>query len=280
VHRARSPRRPLHMTTRSGPAPASPATRPGAALVTGASAGLGACFARALAARGRDLVLVARRTERLEALAAELGGRVRVEVLPLDLVTDGATERLAAFCAERDLAVDLLVNNAGFGAQGAFARLDRERQTRMLRLNGEVLVDLTHRFVGPMLERGHGGVLNVASTAAFMPGPHMGVYYASKAFVLHFTEALAAEVRGSGVRVSALCPGPTETEFREVAGRPRSRVLDSVAMQAEPVVEAGLRGLERGRTVVVPGAFNTLCAVAVRALPRAVVRRVVERIQR
>lgn len=247
--------------------------------MTGASAGLGACFSRALAARGHDLVLVARRAERLEALREELSGAVRVDVLPLDLVEDGALDALESFCDERALAIDLLVNNAGYGAQGAFDALDRERQTRMLRLNGEVLVDLSHRFLGPMLERGRGGLLNVASTAAFMPGPYMGVYYASKAFVLHFTEALAAETRGSGVRVSALCPGPTETEFREVAGRPRSRVLDSVAMRAEPVVEAGLRGLEKGRVVVVPGAFNRLCTVAVRGLPRFLVRRAVARIQ-
>lgn len=272
--------------TRPTAAPATmPTTRgssptPGAALVTGASAGLGAEFARALAERGHDLVLVARREERLAALAAELSDRVRVEYLPLDLVAEGALDALQSFCNERGVAVDLLVNNAGFGAQGGFANLDRARQTRMVRLNGEVLVDLTHRFLGPMLARGRGGVLNVASTAAFMPGPHMGVYYASKAFVLHFTEALAAEVRGSGVRVSALCPGPTETEFREVAGRPRSPVLDRVAMRAGPVVEAGLRGLERGRTIVVPGAFNKLCTASVRVLPRALVRRVVARIQR
>lgn len=259
-----------------GPAPG------GTALVTGASAGLGAAFARALAASGHDLVLVARRTERLEDLRTELAAKhgVTVHVATADLVEPNAVRQLAEHCDALGLEVDLLINNAGFGAQGAFVDIDRERQTRMLRLNGEVLVDLTHRFLGPMLARRRGGVLNVASTAAFAAGPYMGVYYASKAFVLHFTEALATEVAGSGVRISALCPGPTDTEFREVAGRPRSRVLDGVAMRAEPVVAAGLRGLERGRVVVVPGVFNKLCAVAMQLAPRAAVRSVLGRIQR
>jgi uncharacterized protein len=252
----------------------------GWALVTGASAGLGEQFALALAARGHDVVLVARRIERLEALArriTESSGR-RVEVVGLDLLAPNSAERLVEHCAAAGIEVEFLVNNAGFGAQGAFAALDRERQLDMLRLNGSVLTDLTHRFLPALIEH-RGAVLNVASTAAFMPGAGLGVYYASKAYVLHFTEALAVELQGTGVRVSALCPGPTETEFREVAGRPRSGLLDRVAMQARPVVDAGLAGLDRGRVVVVPGLFNKLCVVGVRCLPRALVRRLIGRIQ-
>lgn len=253
----------------------------GWALVTGASAGLGEQFALALAARGHDVVLVARRIERLEALArhiTESTGR-RAEVVGLDLLEPQAPKRLVDHCTAADIDVRLLVNNAGFGAQGAFQALDRDRQLDMLRLNAAVLTDLTHRFLPAMLTRGHGAILNVASTAAFMPGAGLGVYYASKAYVLHFSEALAVELRGTGVRVSALCPGPTETEFRDVAGRPRSGLLDRVAMQARPVVDAGLAGLERGRVVVVPGLFNKLCVVGVRCLPRALVRRAIGRIQ-
>ncbi|QDU85563.1 Sulfoacetaldehyde reductase [Planctomycetes bacterium Pla163] len=253
----------------------------GWALVTGASAGLGEQFALALAARGQDVVLVARRIERLEALARRITdstGR-RVEVVGLDLLAPNAAERLVEHCAAAGIEVELLVNNAGFGTQGAFAALDRDRQLDMLRLNASVLTDLTHRFLPALLARRRGAILNVASTAAFMPGAGLGVYYASKAYVLHFTEALAVELEGTGVRASALCPGPTETEFRDVAGRPRSGLLDRVAMQALPVVEAGLAGLERGRVVVVPGLFNKLCVVGVRCLPRSLVRRAIGRIQ-
>lgn len=251
------------------------------ALVTGASAGLGAGFARALAERGRDLVLVARREERLVELGRELASRHGVEArhVALDLARPDGPQELERWCADRGIEVDLLVNNAGFGAQGRFVDLDRERQLELLRLNVVAATDIAHRFGALMARRGRGAILNVASTASFMPGPGMAAYYASKAYVLSLSEALAAELRPRGVVVTALCPGPTETEFRAVAGRPRSAVLDSVAMQPEPVVRAALAALDRGRAVCVPGWFNVLCAQSVRFLPRALVRAIVARIQ-
>jgi hypothetical protein len=253
----------------------------GHVLVTGASAGLGAAFARGYAAQGRALVLVARREERLVELARELSAAHGVEVqhVALDLSQPDAAARLEAWCDERGLAIDVLVNNAGAGAQGAFVALDRARQLELLALNVVAATDLAHRFASRMAQRGRGGVINLASTAGFMPGPGMAVYYASKAYVLSLSEALTSEFAPRGVRVTALCPGPTETEFRVAAGRPRSRVLDSVAMQPEPVVAAGMRALERGRAVCVPGLFNKLCCVSVRFLPRAFVRALVARIQ-
>ena len=253
----------------------------GHVLVTGASAGLGAEFARAYAAQGRSLLLVARREERLVALARELTRAHGVDVrhFALDLARPDACARLEAWCDEQGLTIDVLVNNAGAGAQGTFAELERARQLDLLALNVVAATDLAHRFGVRMAARGRGSILNLASTAGFMPGPGMAVYYASKAYVLSLSEALSSEFARHGVRVTALCPGPTETEFRVAAGRPRSRILDAVAMQPEPVVAAGMRALERGRPVCVPGLFNTLCCVAVRFLPRAFVRALVARIQ-
>ncbi|MEZ5979401.1 MAG: SDR family oxidoreductase [Planctomycetota bacterium] len=253
----------------------------GWALVTGASAGLGEEFARALARRGRDVVLVARREDRLRRLAEELDREhgVRTLVVATDLLDADAGARLESELARAGVHVETFVNNAGFGAQGAFVELDRERQLDLVRLNSLVATDLAHRFAAPMAERGRGHLLNVASTASFVPGPGMAAYYASKAFVLSLSEALSAELAPRGVVVTCLCPGPTDTEFRSVAGRPRSALLDRIAARPGPVVEAGLRGLERGRAVVVPGVANKLATVAVRFVPRWFVRRAVARVQ-
>jgi len=243
------------------------------ALVTGASVGIGAAFARALASRDHDLILVARREDALRALADELTGRhrTRATVIPMDLGAPGAAERLAAEVAARGLTVDVLVNNAGFGLYGPFAEADAQRVTGMLELNVVALTDLTHAFLGPMRERRRGAVVNVASVAGFQAVPGFAAYAASKAYVIGFSEALAEEVRAEGIRVQALCPGTTATEFFEVAGMPpgaRSRF-----MTPEAVVEASLEGLARGRTVVVPGPQNWLAAHGGRLLPRAVLTR-------
>jgi short-subunit dehydrogenase len=243
---------------------------PGIALVTGASAGLGVEFARQLSAKGKRLVLVARRKERLDELAAELGDARAVE---MDLSEAGATGRLMADIAAQGETVELLVNNAGFGLAGRFAELDGERQREMIDLNCGALAELAHAVLPAMIERRSGGILNVASTAAFQPGPGMAVYFATKAFVLSFSEALHDEVNRCGVKVSCLCPGPTRTEFRSVSGFKPKGPAGKIAADAASVVTAGLNGLERNRAVVVPGLSNKMISQLHRLFPRAVMRR-------
>ncbi len=242
------------------------------ALITGASAGLGVDFARQLSAKGHKLVLAARRIDRLDALAAELGNARSVAT---DLSETGAVERLMADLAGRGEFVELLVNNAGFGLTGRFAELDGSRQRQMIDLNCGALVELAHAVLPGMIERRSGAILNVASTAAFQPGPGMAVYFATKAFVLSFSEALHEEVKRQGVKVSALCPGPTATEFGEVAGFGPASPSSKLAAASGPVVAAGLAGLDRNQAVVIPGAMNKATAQAHRFFPRGMVRRAV-----
>ena len=241
-------------------------------LVTGASAGLGAEFARQCAALGDELVLVARRRDRLDALARELSGRVHV--MPADLATPGAAESLVRQVEALGLTVGTLINNAGFGLTGRFEDLPLDRQLEMIDLNIRLLTELTHRALPAMRRRGSGAILNVASTAAFQAGPGMGVYFATKAFVLSFTEALHHELRGTGIKVSALCPGPVATEFGEVAGV-TSKSFHRLAGDARSVCAAGLRALKDNQAIVVPGLQNKLGAQAHRLLPRAALRRII-----
>ena len=242
------------------------------ALISGASAGLGVDFARQLAARGRGLVLAARRKDRMDSLAEELGN---ARAIGIDLGEVGAADRLMADLAAHGEHVELLVNNAGFGLTGRFADLDGPRQRQMIDLNCGALVELAHAVLPGMIERKSGAILNVASTAAFQPGPGMAVYFATKAFVLSFSEALHEEVKNQGVKVSALCPGPTATEFGEVAGFGPSNPSSKLAAASAPVVAAGLSGLERNQAVVIPGLMNKSTAQAHRFFPRAMVRRAV-----
>lgn len=241
-------------------------------LITGASAGLGAEFARQCAARGEALALVARRRDRMEALAKETGGDVHVFVA--DLAKAGAAASLVAEVEAEGLTIGTLINNAGFGLAGKFAARPLGRQSEMIDLNVRTLVELCHLVLPAMRERGTGAILNVASTAAFQAGPNMAVYYATKAFVLSFTEALHHELKGSGIRVSALCPGPTGTEFGDVA-ESHSPALERIKGEASDVVRAGLRGLDRNKAVVVPGIPNKVTAQASRFLPRAAMRRII-----
>ena len=250
----------------------------GHTLITGASAGLGEGFARALARQGVSLVLVARRDERLKALAGKLG--VPVETVGLDLAEPGAAERLHSGLASRGIAVDRLINNAGFGARGSFVEIDRAEQSRMIALNCTALVELCHVFLPAMIAARRGGILNVASTAAFQPGPWMAVYYATKAFVLSFSEALHEEVRAHGVKVSALCPGPTRTEFADVAGMGDSELFKRFAADAESVVRDGLTALEANSAVKVSGALNTIMAESIRLTPRGLARRIAGGLQK
>jgi short-subunit dehydrogenase len=241
------------------------------ALVTGASAGLGVEFARQLAKRGHSLVLVARRKERLEELARELGN---ARALAIDLSKPNAAGKLMADIEQHGETVDLLVNNAGFGLIGRFAELDPKRLRQMIDLNVGTLTDLCRAVAPGMIERKSGGIIDVASTAAFQPGPKMAVYFATKAFVLSLTEALHEELRAHGIKVSCLCPGPTRTEFGEIAGFGGNAAFDKVAMNAAEVVEAGLRGFDSNHAVVVTGLINKIGAASTRFAPRSVVRKI------
>ena len=243
-------------------------------LITGASSGIGAAFARKLAARGRNVLLVARSEDKLIALCNELGRltSIRAQYVALDLQQPDAALQLCEETKKRELQIEMLINNAGFGSMGDFAKLDLDRELEIIQLNIRALVELTHRFIGPMRERKRGTIINVASTAGFQPVPFMATYAASKAFVLSFSEAIAEENRLNGINVMALCPGVTETNFFEASGidRPPMRTIQS----PEEVVETALRALERKKTVVISGWTNLFVVEAERFVPRSVVRRV------
>jgi short-subunit dehydrogenase len=243
------------------------------ALVTGASSGIGAAIAKELASRGYSIALTARREERLRSLATDLTTEhgVAAEAIACDLGDTAERERLADELRGRGRTVELLVNNAGFGHQADFATSPRERMVEMVRLNVEAVVDLTSRFVGPMVERGRGSVINIASTASFQPLPGSAVYAASKSFVLSFSEAIRTELRGSGVTVTAVCPGPVRTEFTDVAGFPgvEDRTPGAVWMSPEDVARHAVDGAVHDRRVVVPGALNRAGALAGQHSPRA-----------
>ncbi|MGA2620594.1 MAG: SDR family oxidoreductase [Thermoguttaceae bacterium] len=245
-------------------------------LITGASAGIGWELAKCFAADRSRLILVARRRERLEQLAAELHEQHGVEVraLPGDLSRPETPQAIFDQLAADGVAVDVLVNNAGFGAVGAVANLPLRQQSEMIQVNVMALWELTRLFLPEMIRRGRGGVLNVGSTAAFQPGPYMAVYYATKAFVLSFTEALADELAGAGLRVTCLCPGPTVTEFARVARLEKALLFRLAPMSGQSVARAGYRGFRRGKPLVVPGLVNRLGTVAGRLAPRWLPRKV------
>ncbi|MBD3220628.1 SDR family NAD(P)-dependent oxidoreductase [bacterium] len=251
-------------------------------LITGASSGIGADLAREHARAGGSLVLVARRRERLEELAAELADRHDAEALILarDLTAPDAAGALHRDIAERGLEVDHLINNAGFGGLGLFHEIAPERHEAMIQLNVLALTQLTRFFLPEMIARGSGRVLNVASVAGFVPGPWQAAYYATKAYVLSLTEALAVELRGTGVTVTALCPGPTTTEFAEQAGADRLKLFESGTATSADVAAYGYRAMLRGKTVAIHGASNRMVPTLLRVLPRGVPARMVERVQR
>jgi short-subunit dehydrogenase len=244
-------------------------------LVTGASSGLGEEFARQLAARGGDLVLVARSADRLEALADDLRARHRVTVttLPADLSLPAEVSRVAAHAATTE--IDVLVNNAGFGTYGTFADLDAGREHDEIMVNAVAAVDLAHAVLPGMLGRRRGGIITVASAAAFQPSPHQAVYGATKAFALAFTEALWVETRGTGVRILALCPGPVATGYFTALGNQNATTSVIYRRMADPadVVKAALRGFDRDTMTVIPGLRTSFLAQSYRFFPRTVVAR-------
>jgi uncharacterized protein len=252
--------------------PLPPPAPDSTALVTGASAGIGAEIARELARRGHGVTLVARREQRLAELASEFVTEhgVRAEAVAADLCEAAGRERLAARIEELGLAVEVLVNNAGFGDTGDVAATERERIVSMVRLNCEALLDLQARFTPAMVERGRGAVINVASTASFQPIPGTATYAATKAFVLSLTEATHAELRGAGVTATALCPGPVQTEFAHVAGvgGAEENLPGLFWTAVEDVARAAVDGADAGKRVVVPGLLNRVGGLTGQHSPR------------
>jgi short-subunit dehydrogenase len=243
-------------------------------LITGASSGIGEAFARKLAARGRNVLLVARSEDKLIALCNELGRltSIRAQYIALDLQQPDAPLQLFEETKKRELEVEMLINNAGFGSMGEFAKLDLNRELEMILLNVRSVVELTHSFLEPMRERKRGTIINVASTAGFQPVPYMATYAATKAFVISFSEALWDENRMHGVHVMALCPGVTETNFFEASGidRPPMRTVQT----PEEVVETALRALNRKKSLVISGWANWFVVEAERFVPRSAVVKV------
>jgi short-subunit dehydrogenase len=246
------------------------------ALITGASAGIGRAFAVGLAARGHDLVLVARDAARLEDLATELTAAhgIAAEVLAADLVTDHGVTRVAERLTAVDHPVDILVNNAGFGTYGRFVELDVAREVQEVELNVVALLRLTHAALGAMEQRRAGAILNIASLAAYQPNPISATYGATKSFVHSFTHAVHEEARGTGVTVMLVCPGYTHTEFHDRAGLGESDMPEFVWQSADTVVTAALRDLDRGRSVSIPGVLNRTAAAFSSAAPAGITRRV------
>ncbi|MDX1803025.1 MAG: SDR family oxidoreductase [Alcanivorax sp.] len=250
-----------------------------AVLVTGASAGIGEEFARQLASQGHNLVLAARRLEKLQALAAELRDRHGVEIacVSADLADADAPQTLVARLEEQGVRLSGLVNNAGFGDRGSFADLSLERQMNMVQLNVTALVELTWRVLPQLRQASSAFVINVASTAAFQAGPNMAIYYATKAFVLSFSEALHEELKGSGVAVSALCPGATDSEFAQEANMTNTLLFKAGTMTPRAVVAKALAG--RKRAIVIPGLKNLILVWLGKLSPRMITRRLAGMLQ-
>ncbi len=239
-------------------------------LITGGSTGIGAALANVFAAHAHDLILVARNREKLEATGRQIQQKYAVGVTCVaeDLADRDGPRRVFDAVTERRLDVHNLVNNAGVGLYGKFATTDLETELKMIQLNVSSPVELTKRFLPSMIERRRGRILNVASTAAFVPGPWMSIYYATKAFLLSFSEAIDYELQPNGISLTTLCPGPTESEFKVRAGSQRSRLFDAFVMDAETVAKAGYDGMMAGKSVVIPGLRNKLIPVAARLMPR------------
>lgn len=253
------------------------------ALITGASSGIGADFARVLAGMGINLILVARREALLKELAHELQHQhgVSAHLLSMDLTQRGSAENIFRYCQDNALRVDFLINNAGFGTLGEFTGIDWENESSMIDLNIKVLVELSKLFGRSMALKGFGRIMNVASVAAFLPGPGFAVYFASKAFVLSFSESIAAELRCKGVTVTALCPGPTKSEFGSTSGAGGTKLFELGLVPSLVVAKYGIRSMMRGKTVAIQGVQNKLLVwVVARITPNALLSRIIFRLNR
>ena len=250
------------------------------ALITGASSGIGYELAKQFAKNHRDLVLVARNLQVLHKLADDLANQYSISAWTLskDLANPTAPSEIFEELEKQSIKVDYLVNNAGFGLQGLFWELDKQSQHDIIQVNVSALTHLTRLFLPGMVQRKSGGILNVASTEAFQPGPLMAVYYASKAYVLSFTQALSNELHGTGVTATVLCPGPTRTGFQKRARLGNSRLFRRGVMDPEPVAKAGYQGLMKGKRIITPGLSNRLLATTVRTVPTGTVLRMVRRL--
>jgi short-subunit dehydrogenase len=266
------------MSSQSTSSPSAAARR---VLITGASGGIGYELAKLFAADRWDLVLAARSGDKLSAIAGELSAahRVHVQTVPIDLCQPGAARQLVDASHSSGHPLTALVNNAGFGVFGPFAESDLMVVDQLIQLNIAVLTDLTRLALPEMVAQRHGYILNVASLAAFQPGPLMAVYYASKAYVLHFSEAIAEELDGTGVRVTALCPGPTETGFVQRAAMKGSKLFERGVMSAQDVAKGGYEGLLHGKRVVIPGFKNKLLSTSVRFAPRILAAKIAKAMQ-
>ena len=248
-------------------------------LITGASSGIGREFSKLFAEKGYRLVITARREKNLAELK-KMYPENNVEVIPCDLGSEAGAEYLYNEVKKRSIKVDILINNAGFGLFGEFYETDIEKEKKMIDLNVKALVELSKYFLQEMLERDSGKILNVASIAAFQPGPYMSVYYASKAFVLSFSEALRNEVRNTGVNISVLCPGPVETEFEKSSELTKSKLFSKLKpVTAEKVAYAGYRGLMKNRAVIIPGFFNRAAITAGTFVPTGIKVNIARKIQ-
>jgi hypothetical protein len=250
------------------------------ALVTGASGGIGEAFAHVLAAAGYALVLTARQERELNRVRGVIAAKhqVPVIVIAMDLGEAGACDRLAGELVARNLTPDLVVNNAGFGLVGPAVQLPAEGQLAMIDLNVRALTDLTLRFLPAMLARKSGGIVNVASTGAFMPGPNMAVYYATKNYVLAFSDALHEELKGTGVTVTTVCPGPVETGFQHRAGIGNTRAMAGGGLKPMDVAIQAMDAFRRGERMVIPGAMNKVIAYSMRGAPRRMILPLIKRV--
>ena len=252
------------------------------ALITGGSVGIGAALADVFAAHGHDLILVSRNRDKLEARGRAVRGQFGVDVvcIPEDLTDPEGARRLFDAVAGRGLDVHYLVNNAGVGVYGKFAKTELDAELKMIQLNVTAVVELTKRFLPAMIARRSGRILNVASMAAFVPGPWMSVYFATKAFLLSFSQAIDYELKPNGITVTTLCPGPTESEFKVRAGSQRSRLFESFVMDAPRVARVGYDGMMRGKAIAIPGLRNKLIPVATRLTPRPLIAKLSHRAAR
>ncbi len=249
-------------------------------LITGASSGLGMELAKLFAADGSDLVLVARREERLIELADELKSEHGIEahVLPKDLSKKSAPKEIFSHLNKEKIEIDVVVNNAGFGKKGHIADLDTDLQLDMIQVNLVALTHLTRLFITGIIERGYGGILNVGSLAGFQPGPNLAVYYATKAYVLSFTEALAEEISNPNIKISCLAPGPVKTEFGEKSDLEDSLLFKVSLMEMAPVVKAGYEGFRKGQTIIIPGLKQQIVPFLNRFTPRLLVRKIAKKL--